>query len=109
MPHYDKRILYFSTYFVPVGDSCRGDSGAPLWIWSKRSSKKSDIFKDNDDSEQEEEKEIKHREVSHIAVLVGIVSRGKGCGLKNKPGIYTRVQAFLDWITEEAKSGNCNV
>ena len=39
-------------------------------------------------------------------VLVGIVSRGKGCGLKNRPGIYARVNALLDWIKEEASDGS---
>ena len=46
-------------------------------------------------------------ETHHIAFLVGIVSRGKGCGLKNRPGIYTRVESYLDWIKNEARAGNC--
>ena len=46
-------------------------------------------------------------ETHHIAFLVGIVSRGKGCGLKNRPGIYTRVESYLDWIKKEARAGNC--
>ncbi|RXG56343.1 Tryptase beta-2 [Armadillidium vulgare] len=31
---------------------------------------------------------------------VGIISFGIGCGRKNTPGVYTRVEAFKDWIQE---------
>jgi hypothetical protein len=34
--------------------------------------------------------------------VVGIVSRGYGCGLKGVPGIYTRVSSYRQWI-ERAK------
>ncbi len=32
------------------------------------------------------------------AVLVGLVSLGKGCGIADVPGIYTNVTYFRDWI-----------
>ena len=32
------------------------------------------------------------------AFLVGIVSRGAGCGRTNSPGIYTKVSSHADWI-----------
>jgi len=34
--------------------------------------------------------------------LVGLVSRGYGCGLKDVPGIYTRISSYRRWI-EQAK------
>ena len=87
-----------------MGDSCRGDSGAPLWIWTTQSS---GVSSDIGSSTEKKKIEMENTPRQKIAVLVGIVSRGKGCGLKNRPGIYARVNAFLDWIKEEASDGNC--
>ena len=90
-----------------MGDSCRGDSGAPLWIWTTQSS---GVNSDVDSSaEVTKDFQMESTPSQKIAVLVGIVSRGKGCGLKNRPGIYARVNAFLEWIKEEASDGNCQV
>lgn len=38
--------------------------------------------------------------------LHGITSWGDGCGEKGKPGVYTRVSAFSDWILAEIQSNS---
>uniref|UniRef100_A0A8C2UW08 Transmembrane protease serine n=2 Tax=Chinchilla lanigera TaxID=34839 RepID=A0A8C2UW08_CHILA len=51
-------------------DACEGDSGGPLVIARDR----------------------------NVWYLIGIVSWGIGCGKENKPGLYTRVTHYRDWI-----------
>ncbi|XP_076458360.1 acrosin-like [Babylonia areolata] len=53
-------------------DACSGDSGAALVCPLSRD--------------------------QHFYVY-GVASWGKGCGERRKPGVYTRVPVFLDWIT----------
>ena len=31
---------------------------------------------------------------------VGVISFGSGCGSPNSPGVYARVDHFMDWIAE---------
>ncbi|KAI1305956.1 Plasma kallikrein [Halotydeus destructor] len=52
-------------------DACRGDSGGPMLLKNTTTNKFS---------------------------VIGIVSAGIGCALKQLPGLYTRVNAFIPWI-----------
>ncbi|KAK0135516.1 Coagulation factor XII [Merluccius polli] len=56
-------------------DSCQGDSGGPL------------ICKQN-----------------QAEFIYGLVSWGDQCGRKNKPGVYTQVSYFLDWIKSTTRA-----
>ena len=75
---------YPYNYYIGGTDSCRGDSGGGLYTWKNGK-----------------------------PILLGVVSRGwgsdnkNGCAEQNFPGIYTRVQKYLDWIHENSKEGNC--
>ena len=59
-------------------DACGRDSGGPLIL-------KGDDFTSD--------------------VLVGLVSWGEGCAQLGRPGVYTRVSAYLDWIRNITQIG----
>ncbi|XP_059962587.1 hepatocyte growth factor activator isoform X1 [Mesoplodon densirostris] len=61
-------------YFDCRSDACQGDSGGPLAC-----------------------------EKNGVAYLYGLISWGDGCGQLNKPGVYTRVASYVDWISDRIR------
>ncbi|XP_073745596.1 coagulation factor XII isoform X10 [Callorhinus ursinus] len=59
-------------------DACQGDSGGPL------------VCEDEASESQ--------------LILRGIISWGSGCGDRYKPGVYTDVASYLNWIQEHTNS-----
>ncbi|XP_010782514.1 tissue-type plasminogen activator isoform X2 [Notothenia coriiceps] len=58
-----------------LDDACKGDSGGPL------------VCRNN-----------------NKMTLMGVISWGDGCGQKDKPGVYTRVTHYIDWINSIIKA-----
>ncbi len=57
--------------FFGYKDTCQGDSGGPIWA-----------------SDPE----------TGVSTVVGVVSRGAGCGGRDLPGIATRIKEEVEWI-----------
>lgn len=75
---FDAKVMLGAGYAKGGKDACQGDSGGPL-MWKR---------KDTED----------------VWTLIGITSFGDGCARAGKPGVYTRVSAFIGWITSEVRS-----
>lgn len=41
---------------------------------------------------------MSYSEKDQLWMLVGITSYGRGCGLPDTAGVYTRVSKYIDWI-----------
>ncbi|KAG8591317.1 hypothetical protein GDO81_000120 [Engystomops pustulosus] len=59
-------------YFDCYIDACQGDSGGPLACQQDK-----------------------------VSYLYGIISWGDGCGRANKPGVYTKVSNYVQWINSK--------
>ncbi|ODM98727.1 Trypsin-1 [Orchesella cincta] len=59
-----------------VSDACQGDSGGPLMALGRNGKR----------------------------YLVGIVSWGWECGYQEYPGLYTKIEAFLEWIQRQRRN-----
>lgn len=72
---YDSRLAFCAGGSRLGGeDSCQGDSGGPLLV-------------------------ARQTMVSEpVYVVAGIVSYGEGCARQGVPGVYTRVEAYTEWI-----------
>ncbi|KAM8953080.1 serine protease 56 [Pelodytes ibericus] len=71
--------MFCAGYLTGGIDSCQGDSGGPLTCQDP---------------------------VSKLYTLYGITSWGDGCGEKGKPGVYTRVTAFTEWISIQMRKSS---
>uniref|UniRef100_UPI003D81C68A Transmembrane protease serine 11A n=1 Tax=Homo sapiens TaxID=9606 RepID=UPI003D81C68A len=65
--------MFCAGYMEGIYDACRGDAGGPLVT----------------------------RDLKDTWYLIGIVSWGDNCGQKDKPGVYTQVTYYRNWIASK--------
>ncbi|XP_025240608.1 transmembrane protease serine 11A [Theropithecus gelada] len=68
-----KSGMFCAGYMEGIYDACRGDSGGPLVT----------------------------RDLKDTWYLIGIVSWGDNCGQRDKPGVYTQVTYYRNWIASK--------
>jgi secreted trypsin-like serine protease len=79
-PYYRSRVGPSTICAARDGkDTCTGDSGGPLTLFSQRSPLNGALPENR-------------------TTQIGIVSWGEGCAQEGAPGVYTRVSAYRNWI-----------
>ena len=96
---YSKNAKIFSSNQLCAGgevdkDSCNGDSGSSLMKLNNR--------RDNTNGTESGDS-------LYYYSLIGIVSWGpEQCGTVNRPGVYTKVRAHIDWILKSLRKFSAN-
>lgn len=79
--HFNNGTTFCAGYLEGGKDACQGDSGGPI------------LCINTEDS---------------LYYQLGIVSAGRGCAKAHAMGVYTKVNAYLDWITSNLGNTSSN-